>query len=115
MQYYSARSLRLWVLIACLAAAVATSAAQAPTKLKVFRGTLVNYRVRTEMEVLEDYLIGIDENNLGTVSCRGDHGTQRKPLRAYSMRQSQLCSIARGKLFIINKTQKSFLTENKHM
>ena len=57
----------LLILIGCLVAAVAAS--QTPTQLKVFRGTLVHSRVRTEMEVLEDYLIGIDESNYGTVSC----------------------------------------------
>ena len=67
MEKYSARSLLLRVLIGCLVAAVA--AAQTPIQLKVFRGTLVHSRVRTEMEILEDYLIGIDENNYGTVGC----------------------------------------------
>ena len=66
MELYSARSLLLRVLIGCLVAAV--TAVQTPTQLKVFRGTLVHSRVRTEMEVLEDYLIGIDESNYGTVS-----------------------------------------------
>ena len=66
MELYSARSLPLRVLIGCFVAAVA--AVQTPVQLKVFRGTLVHSRVRTEMQVLEDYLIGIDENNYGTVS-----------------------------------------------
>ena len=61
-----ARSLLLRILIGCLVAAIA--AAQTPMQLKVFRGTLVHSRVRTEMEVLEDYLIGINESNYGTVS-----------------------------------------------
>ena len=60
-------SLLLRVLVGCLIAAVA--AAQTPMQLKVFRGTLVHSRIRTEMEVLENYLIGIDESNYGTVSC----------------------------------------------
>ena len=60
-------SLLLQVLVGCLIPAVA--AAQTPMQLKVFRGTLVHSRVRTEMEVLEDYLLGIDESNYGTVSC----------------------------------------------
>ena len=46
-------------------------------QLKVFRGTLVHSRVLTEMEVLEDYLIGIDENNYGRVSCRNHIHTRR--------------------------------------
>jgi len=66
MELYGARLLLLWVLISGLVAAVA--AVRTPMQLKVFRGTLVHSKVRTEMEVLEDYLIGIDENNLGTVS-----------------------------------------------
>ena len=66
MELSSARSLSLRVLIGCLVAAVA--AVQTPMQLKVFRGTLVHSRVRTEMQVLEDYLIGIDKNNYGTVS-----------------------------------------------
>ena len=66
MELCNVRSLPFRVLICCLVAAVA--AAQTPMQLKVFRGTLVHSRVRTEMEFLEDYLIGIDENNYGTVS-----------------------------------------------
>ena len=65
MELYSARSLLLRVLIGCLVAA--TAAAQTPMQLKVFQGTLVHSRVRTEMEVLEDYLVGMDESNNGTV------------------------------------------------
>ena len=68
MDYNSARSL---LLFGCLVAAIAVSPAH--TQLKVFRGTLVHSRIRTEMEVLEDYLIGIDRDNYGTVSCR-NHG-----------------------------------------
>ena len=68
MEFHSARLLHLRVLIGCLVAVVA--AAQTPTQLKVFRGTVVHSRVPTEMEVLEDYLIGFDESNYGTVSCR---------------------------------------------
>ena len=61
MHALNARSFLL-LLAAC--SAVTTTAAQ----LKVFRGTLVHSRVRTEMEVLQDYLIGFDEDNLGNVS-----------------------------------------------
>ena len=68
MEFHSARLLHLRVLIGCLVAVVA--AAQTPTQLKVFRGTVVHSRVPAEMEVLEDYLIGFDESNYGTVSCR---------------------------------------------
>jgi len=38
------------------------------TQLKVFQGMLIHSRVRIEMEVLQDYLIGFDENDLGRVS-----------------------------------------------
>ena len=55
----------LLLLTACLI--VVDTAAQT-TQLKVFRGTLVHSRLRTEMEVLEDYLIGFNESNLGRVS-----------------------------------------------
>ena len=65
MQLKFAHSLPLWVLIGCL---VAVAAAQTPMQLKVFRGTLVHSRVRTEMEVLENYLLGINESNYGAVS-----------------------------------------------
>ena len=75
MELYSARSLLLRVFIGCLVAAVATG--QTSMQLKVFRGTLVHSRVRTEMEVLEDYLIGVDENNYGRVSCRNHIHTRR--------------------------------------
>lgn len=47
-----------------LTACLAVTAAQ----LRVFRGTLVHSRVRTEMEVLQDHLIGFDDSNLGRVS-----------------------------------------------
>ena len=53
------------LLAACL---LVTTAAAQTIRLKVFRGTLVHSRVRTEIEVLEDYLIGFDENNFGRVS-----------------------------------------------
>ena len=69
MDYNSARSL---LLFGCLVAAVAVSPAH--TQLKVFRGTLVHSRIRTEIEVLEDYLIGIDRDNYGTVSQCRNHG-----------------------------------------
>ena len=79
MELHSARLLLFRVLIGCLVAVVA--AAQTPTQLKVFRGTVVHSRVPTEMEVLEDYLIGFDESNYGTVSCR--IRTLRTPLRVH--------------------------------
>ena len=79
MELHSARLLFFRVLIGCLVAVVA--AAQTPTQLKVFRGTVVHSRVSNEMEVLEDYLIGFNESNYGTVSCR-DLGVGQ-PLRAY--------------------------------
>ena len=58
------RSVRLLLFLLTTCLAVTTTTAQ----LKVFRGTIVHSRVRTEMEVLEDYLIGFDENNQGRVS-----------------------------------------------
>ena len=72
MELCNARLLLLRVLIGCLAVAVA--AAQTPTQLKVFRGTLVHSRVRTEMEVLEDYLLGMDVSNYGRVSEKMEDG-----------------------------------------
>ena len=69
MQLKFAHSLPLWVLIGCLVVAIA--AAQTSMQLKVFRGTLVHSRVRTEMAVLEDYLLGINESNYGAVSPAG--------------------------------------------
>ena len=72
MELCGAHSLLLRVLIGCLAAAIAAaqtpSITYAPTQLKVFRGTLVHSKVPTEMEVLEDYLLGMDESNNGRVS-----------------------------------------------
>ena len=58
----------LILLSACLI--LITTAQRASARLKVFRGTLVHSRVRTEMEVLEDYLIGFDENNQGRVRIK---------------------------------------------
>ena len=37
-------------------------------QLRVYRGTLVHSRVLEEINVLEDHLLGFDENNLGEVS-----------------------------------------------
>ena len=37
-------------------------------QLRVYRGTLVHSRVLEQIEVLEDHLLGFDENNLGEVS-----------------------------------------------
>ena len=79
MELHSARLLLFRVLIGCLVAVVA--AAQTPTQLKVFRGTVVHSRIPTEMEVLEDYLIGFNESNYGTVSYRDLGGGQ--PLRVH--------------------------------
>ena len=42
----------------------------AQVQLRVYRGTLVHSRVLEEIEVLQDYLLGFDENNLGEVSAR---------------------------------------------
>ena len=83
MELCNVCSLPFWVLICCLVVTVA--AAQTPTQLKVFRGTLVHSRVRTEMEVLQDYLIGINESNYGTVS-RGNLATLFKPQQIGSVR-----------------------------
>ena len=79
MEFHSARLLLLRVLTGCLVAVAA--ATQTPTQLKVLRGTVVHSRVLNEMEVLEDYLIGFDESNYGTVSC-GDLGVGQ-PLRVH--------------------------------
>jgi len=64
METRTFRSL-VFLLAPCL---FVTTAAAQTIRLKVFRGTLVHSRVRIEIEVLEDYLIGFDENNLGNVS-----------------------------------------------
>ena len=61
----SVRSL-LFLLTACL---IVPNAVAQTTQLKVFQGTLVHSRVRSEMEVLQNYLIGFNESNLGTVSA----------------------------------------------
>ena len=37
-------------------------------QLTVYRGTLVHSRVLKQIEILQDHLLGIDENNLGEVS-----------------------------------------------
>ena len=66
MVLYSARSLLLRVLISCLVAATACCCTDSYAAESVPRLSL-HSRVRTEMEVLEDYLIGIDESNYGMV------------------------------------------------
>ena len=38
-------------------------------QLRVYRGTLVHSRVLEQIEVLQDHLLGFDENNLGEVSA----------------------------------------------
>ena len=38
-------------------------------QLRVYRGTLVHSRVLERIEILQDHLIGFDENNLGEVSA----------------------------------------------
>ena len=40
----------------------------AQVQLRVYRGTLVHSRVLEQIEVLQDHLLGFDENNLGEVS-----------------------------------------------
>ena len=37
-------------------------------QLRVYRGTLVHSRILEQIEVLQDHLLGFDENNLGEVS-----------------------------------------------
>jgi len=54
-------------LLLLLASWLAVSVTTGQIRLNVFRGTLVHSRVRTEMEVLPDHLIGIDVNDLGRV------------------------------------------------
>ena len=38
-------------------------------QLRVYRGTLVHSRVLEHIEILQDHLLGFDENNLGKVSA----------------------------------------------
>ena len=57
------RNVSSFLLLLTASLTVATAA-----QLKVFRGTLVHSRVRTEMEVLQDHVIGFDANNSGRVS-----------------------------------------------
>ena len=38
-------------------------------QLRVYRGTLVHSRVPEQIEVLQNYLLGFDANNLGEVSA----------------------------------------------
>ena len=64
----------LLLLISWFAVTITT----AQTRLNVFRGTLVHSRVRTEMEVLPDHLIGIDVNDLGRVKLHVVGNTQLK-------------------------------------
>ena len=42
-------------------------------QLTVYRGTLVHSRVIEQIEILQDHLLGIDENNLGEVSGAAIH------------------------------------------
>ena len=64
----------LLLLISWFAVTITT----AQTRLNVFRGTLVHSRVRTEMEVLPDHLIGVDVNDLGRVKLHVVGNTQLK-------------------------------------
>ena len=38
-------------------------------QLRVYRGTLVHSRVLEQIEILQDHLLGFDENSLGEVSA----------------------------------------------
>ena len=58
----------LLLFTACWNYPVVTAQTSAP-ELRVFQGTLVHSRVSTEREVLQDHLIGVDENS-GDVSER---------------------------------------------
>ena len=56
-------------------------------QLRVYRGTLVHSRVLEEIEILQDHLLGFDENNLGEVSaaaCIHAYITQCPCLHAYA-------------------------------
>ena len=70
------RSVRFFLLILTAGLTVATA-----TQLKVFRGTLVHSRVRTEMEVLQDHVIGFDEDNSGRVSTNTLWSNKMAPIK----------------------------------
>ena len=53
--------------IICAALCLGLTAGQ--MQLRVYRGTLVHSRVPEQIEVLQDYLLGFDANNLGEVSA----------------------------------------------
>ena len=59
--------LKLNTVIICVALCLGMTAGQ--MQLRVYRGTLVHSRVSEQIEVLQDYLLGFDANNLGEVSA----------------------------------------------
>jgi len=73
-----------------LASWFAVSVTTAQMRLNVFRGTLVHSRVRTEMEVLPDHVIGIDVNDLGRVRL---HVVSNSTTNKFRFRQQWYCLI----------------------
>ena len=53
----------------------------AQVQLRVYRGTLVHSRVLQEIEILQDHLLGFDENNLGEVSAVASQARPNQPQR----------------------------------
>ena len=58
--------MKVVAVIVCLSVCLGLTVGQ--VQLRVYRGTLVHSRVLEEIEVLQDHLLGFDENNLGEVS-----------------------------------------------
>ena len=52
----------------CVAMALCLGLTVGQVQLRVYRGTLVHSRILEQIEVLQDHLLGFDENNLGEVS-----------------------------------------------
>ena len=59
--------MKLNTVILCVALCLGLTAGQ--MQLRVYRGTLVHSKVSEQIEVLQDYLLGFDANNLGEVSA----------------------------------------------
>ena len=58
--------MKVVAVIVCLSVCLGLTVGQ--VQLRVYRGTLVHSRVLEEIEVLQDHLLGFDENNLGEVT-----------------------------------------------
>ena len=61
------QGMKLNTVIICVALCLGLTVGQ--MQLRVYRGTLVHSRVPEQIEVLQDHLLGFDENNLGEVSA----------------------------------------------